>query len=165
VNNHTYTSTNTIAGVQYAAQFGYASGFGYFIDSFSVGGQQGGVSGVPDPSYFWGYFNAGGGYNDVSGFTDPPVGPYDSGSWSFANTGGDGRTLADQSGTGAASFDAWVFGDGDETQIPSVNPTVADFAGATVINLTSAPEPGRVMLLLTGGVLGLALRRRKSLFG
>lgn len=116
----------------------------------------------------WNYWAANGDSGFVSG--DPYAGIVDANGWHSSAVGITSRTLADVSGI---SFDGWDFGDNGfdpdtfdqfpPLSIAGYSPNTASFsdAGVNQINLAAAPEPGRALLLLTGGMF-LAWRRRKT---
>lgn len=147
--NQDYMAGTTTNGVLY-----HNYSFGLAVTQFFVAGKAG-PNGFVDTGY-WSYFANGGGgdfYNSPSG-----IYPNDGTNWNYASTGGTGRTLADQTGTGASAFDAWLFGDGSNT--PSLNPTATSFAGATQIHVSSAPEPGRFLLAMFSCTM-VTLRRKR----
>jgi hypothetical protein len=114
----------------------------------------------------WNYWAANGNSGYVAG--DPYAGIVDANGWHSSAVGIAGRTLADPS---TMSFDGWDFGDngydpntGNQApplSIAGYSPNISSFSGAGV-NLISAPEPGRVTMLLIGGML-TAWCRRKTL--
>lgn len=146
-----FKSGNTTTGAAFI-DFGPS---GLFTESFTLGGKKVAM----DPSYDpgWNYYAAGG---SGSGHVTPSnlSGSYDPSSWTYSDDGTSTRTLSD------GSFDGWVYGETfppDAIVGASYTPTISNFAGATVINLSSAPEPGRTMLLLMG-LAGLMLQRRTA---
>lgn len=109
---------------------------------------------LQDPSYSpgWNYYVAGGGSNYGAGYAN--------GTWTYSNDGLASRSLTFPDNN-SDSFDAWVFGSTDDP--PAVagddnDPTAADFAGATVINVV--PEPSGIVLAALG-IAGLLARHWK----
>ena len=153
IGGQTYSASNGTNGALYP----YSAVYGFYPSRFTIDGLQGEETPANYSSY-WSYFSAGGGYNDTSGtgYNDPVAGPYDGGAWAYGATGPSDRLL-EYPGGSAPSFDAFTFGQGSA---PSILPTVSAFNGATVINLNSVPEPGRVMLLALG-VVGIMQRRNR----
>jgi hypothetical protein len=152
-------------GTQGAGYIDFGSNPGQLTEPFLTSVTLNSTTVAQDPSYSpgWNYYVAGGGPDNGAGYSD--------GAWTYSNDGEMGRTLAN------GSFDAWVFGatypaatidDGtvggindDGSASTGVNaPTVADFAGATVIEVV--PEPGSAALLIVGaaGLFKLYPRRR-----
>jgi hypothetical protein len=153
-----YTQGNSTQGAAYFSFNGGTNPSGNLLESITLGGNKLAM----DPSYDpgWNYYNAGGNDGDP---TSPLV--YDGGLWTFGNSGFGQRVLTD------GSFDAFVYGEtfpnapvaGSDSNTGTAmanDPVASSFSGATVINLTTAPEPGRLGLLSVG-VMALLLRRRR----
>ena len=133
-----FTSGNSTQGAGFI-DFGGGS---YFTESFTLGGTK--VAQTTDYATGWNYYAAGGSYAN--------------GTWAYSNDGITTRTLTD------GSFDGWVYGN----TYPSATitgsgtaPLASNFTSATVINLSAAPEPGRVALCGVA-LAALALRRLRA---
>lgn len=145
-----YTASNTINGVPVSISYVDFGGGGSFLfsHSFTLGGTTVQEDVSSDPG--WNYYLAGG-----SGTFNG--GPYDSGTWTYANDGLTSRSLSN------GSFDGWVFGENGfgvtDALITGFSPTTADFSGATVVNIGAVPEPTSLAFLSVGGLL--LFRRRR----
>ncbi len=137
-----------------AGYIGYS--FGNFLESVTIAGKN-----VPTVSPLgWTYYNAGG--FDQAGVAGVI---YPDGNWISSNSGVGTRQLAN------GSYDGWVYGfDGYSSMDPTAIiegtgylPLVSNFSGATLIDLTSVPEPGRVALLFIGASCMVMRRRRVSI--
>ncbi|MGB8352580.1 MAG: PEP-CTERM sorting domain-containing protein [Chthoniobacteraceae bacterium] len=123
-----------------------------FVVSFTLGG----TTVAQDPSYSpgWTYYVAGGAGTNGS---DNLGGAYPDGTWSFSDDGGYNRTLTN------GSFDGYVFGStSDSPSIAGFDPTVTDFAGATVINVIPEPRSTALLIFGAGGMLLLLKKRRRA---
>jgi len=119
--------------------------FGRFVESFTIAGTTYAQGTNYDPS--WSYYVAGGSGDNAGGFGVP--GNYSPSSFVLSNDGFGSRQITN------GSFDAFVLG---ATTVPSLNPTAADFAGAT--RILHIPEPGRASLLALGLLLASCRRKR-----
>jgi hypothetical protein len=120
-----------------------------FTESFTLNSKKVAQGTGYDPS--WNYFVKGGSGSGHGGaYTDPD--------WEYSDDGLNTRLV------GNTTYDAWVFG-GFGTEITNgttVNaPSALSFAGATIINFSAVPEPGRAALLLAG-LVTLTLHRRRG---
>jgi len=150
-----YTAGDNSQGVGYI-DFGTTPGT--LTEPFPISFTLNSTAVIQDPFYnpSWIYYVAGGA-GALNG------GPYsNTGTWNLSNDGSYNRTLSD------GSFDGWVFGNpGDTFASPPIpadtiagdnnNPTVADFANATVVN--AVPEPAGAALPILGAVFMLGLSR------
>lgn len=137
------SSNGTSLGAGYI-NFGNTANPFLFAESFTVGGIK--VAQPADYSKTWSYFNAGGTFYGAGGVI------YPAGNWTYAESGPGDRLLNNN------SFDAFYF---DQNDVPTdYLPLVSNFTDAIVIDLTSVPEPGRVLLLLIGSA-GMVMRRRR----
>lgn len=147
-----FTSTSTYGSAGYI-DFGGGS---YFTESFTLRNMTLINKKVAqDTSYSpgWNSYVAGGsGPFHGGSYTN-------NGSWIYADDGITSRQLAD------GSFDGWVYGgtfpaatiSGDTSNNA---PVESNFSSATVINLSSTPEPGRPLLLIVG-LMTLVMHRRR----
>ncbi len=137
------------------------------------------------PSTNWEYYVAGGAWSNS--LDTPSTGNYPTSTWQYARTGISDRSLVDGSfdtwyySYGSTDTIGDIDGDGyDHDYRPTIfynqagsnsgdrpltingaSPTAAAFTGATVINLSAAPEPSRIMLLVLG-LCALGWRRENG---
>lgn len=136
------TAGNSTTGASY---FDFGGG-SLFLESFKLNSTNVAMNPDYDPS--WSTHVAGGSGSNHGGAYP------NTGIWTYSDDGITTRQISD------GSFDGWVFG---SSSFNSGNdPLLTNFSGATIINYSATPEPGRSVLLLLGGI-ALATRRRRTL--
>ncbi len=149
----------------FAATYLYS---GTYVDSLAINGTTiTEILGGPNSGTSWFNMVSGGSFDTT--WSAPLSGIYPANIWTQSH-GISERDLANN------SFDAFVYGEFDNTYYPTVTvngiqPTIADFTGTetlvssaggvSIYSIAAAPEPSRSILLLLAGI-ALVTRRRRT---